>query len=235
MESNAHLPEHLSGREAKGAVFLERVAQFEVGSQRNLVYLLLDWDNRLAVMVDPQRELTHVQAVLDRNRLKLTHVLLTHTHSDHTAGLPRLAETHPDVPVLCHADDAHRLPPGWAQRGRLRTLRDGERLAVGRMEIKVLHTPGHSAGACCFLLAGEPNYLVTGDTLFVRDCGRCDLDTGDVEEMFESLQRLKTLSRPTVILPGHRYAPECASTIGRELEQNPALRCASAEELSRLP
>ena len=139
------------------------------------------------------------------------------------------------MPVLCHGDDAHRLPPSWAARGKLRSIRDGERLAVGRLEIKVLHTPGHSAGACCFLLGGDPAYLVTGDTLFVKDCGRCDLDTGDVEEMFTSLQRLKALPRGTIILPGHRYAPECASTMGRELEQNPALKCTSEEELARLP
>ena len=104
-----------------------------------------------------------------------------------------------------------------------------------------IHTPGHSAGELCYRLEATDlkgelrTYLFTGDTLFIRDCGRTDLETGSNAQMFESLQRLKKFPPDTVILPGHHYVRECASTLSREMETSPPLRCASIQELEALP
>lgn len=78
-------------------------------------------------------------------------------------------------------------------------------------------------------------FLLTGDTLFIRDCGRTDFEDGDNEQMFQSLQRIKKLPPATVILPGHHYQPETASVLELELLESAPLKCRSVEELAGLP
>lgn len=212
------------------------VAQFEIGNLRNFVYLILDWSTREAAIVDPQKDLSAPLDALRTHGFRLTHVLLTHTHHDHIAGVPELARTFPEVPIAVHDSDLHRLPASVRTRAKILKLRDGESLRIGTLELQSLHTPGHSAGESCFFLpATVPPYLFTGDTVFIRDCGRTDLESGSTKEMFESLQRIKKLPSETVILPGHHYARETASTLQKELQESPPLRCQSVAELEALP
>jgi glyoxylase-like metal-dependent hydrolase (beta-lactamase superfamily II) len=101
-------------------------------------------------------------------------------------------------------------------------LEDGRTLAVGKLEVQVLHTPGHTPDGCCFL-AGKA--LFTGDTLFVGECGRVDLADSDVEAMYDSLmRRLFELPDDLVVYPGHDYGRTSTSTIGREKRENYVLR-----------
>ncbi len=94
----------------------------------------------------------------------------------------------------------------------------GTELAVGRLSITFIHTPGHTPGSQCFYVDGR---LISGDTLFIGACGRTDLPGGDPTEMHRSLtQRLAALPDETVLLPGHNYGGP-ASTIGDEKRQNP--------------
>jgi hydroxyacylglutathione hydrolase len=163
-------------------------------------------------------------------------VLLTHSHHDHVAGVHELARAFPDAPIAVHPADLHRMPSAVRASARIEKLADGNVIRMGRLEIEVLHTPGHSAGECCyFVRTTEPPFLLSGDTVFVRDCGRTDFPDGSNEEMFASLQRIKKLPPSTVILPGHHYAPEVATTIGRELEQSPPFRAGDVSELEALP
>ena len=145
-----------------------------------------------------------------------------------------------EIPVNVHPNDQGRLKKHSPETlKRCQPIRDESRLSVGTLEVRALHTPGHSAGETCFVLEskGAPTrtYLFSGDTLFIRDCGRTDLESGSNEQMFESLQKLKTLPPSTVLLPGHHYAKECASTLANELESSPPLQCRSVEELKGLP
>ena len=92
--------------------------------------------------------------------------------------------------------------------------------------MKIIHTPGHTPGSQCFL---AEKALVSGDTLFVRGCGRVDLPGADPDQMFESLRRLATLPDETVLYPGHNYAEVPTSTIAGEKQMNPYLRIESLE------
>lgn len=230
------LPRHLAGHSAAGLVPGEPIAQFEIGDTRNLIYLILDWRDKTAAIVDPQRDLAPPLDALAAHGFRLERIFLTHTHSDHTAGVPELLRRQPGIELHFHESDFCHLPQTLRSVPNLRPIVDGDTVVVGSLKVEVMHTPGHSAGECCYFL-GEttPPYLLTGDTVFIRDCGRTDLPTGDTREMFASLRRISGLPHPTVILPGHHYRPETASTLAKELAESPPFRCKSVEELEALP
>lgn len=208
---------------------------------RNLVYLVIDWQSRACAWVDPQADVETPLAEIARHGLQLERILLTHTHFDHVLGLPELRRRYPEMPVHFHADDYDRIAKTLpADSAACQPLADGKTLSVGSLRVRATHAPGHSRGALLYLITGAeggtPPYLLTGDTIFIRDCGRTDLPTGSVEEMFATLQRVRAeFPRDAVILPGHQYSRECASTLERELAESPPFLCRSAEELRALP
>lgn len=227
------VPDSFFQNQAQGVSLGQRVAQFEIGSYRNFVYLIIDWPSRVAAIVDPQTDLKPIYNALRTHQLELTSVLLTHTHHDHIAGVPGLLKRWPSLPVWVHDQDRKRLGPSLTST--VLSAQEGTRIQVGSFSAQVLHTPGHSAGELCYFLDGSPPFLLTGDTVFIRDCGRTDLESGNTAQMFESLQRIRKLPPQTVILPGHHYQPECASLLAWELEKSPPFQCKSVQELEALP
>lgn len=192
--------------------------QILLGSTRNFGYVLADETTREAVVIDPSFDARPLEAVLDEWSATLQWVLLTHGHRDHAAdarGLARRRGARIAAHVTSQAD--HDLE-----------LHDGDEVTVGDLRIHVLHTPGHTPDSCCFR-AHEA--LFTGDTLFVGECGRVDLAGGDVVAMHHSLLTvLAALPSELVVYPGHAYAPEPSSTLGRERETNDTLTPRTLEE-----
>lgn len=231
--SASELPPHLATLDPQGLIEGERIAQFELGTMRNFVYLVLDPATKKAAIVDPQKDIDTPLTALAAHGYTLEFCLLTHTHHDHVAGIPALIERFPALPIFTHEADRPRLAK-WNLDSNLRLLKDGERFSLGSLKLEALHTPGHSPGEICYRIPGNPDYLLTGDTLFIRDCGATHFEGGSDEELFASLQRLKKLPPKTVILPGHHYAPECASLLSLELERSPPLKCRTAQELAQL-
>jgi hydroxyacylglutathione hydrolase len=235
LTSDATLPRHLSGVRATGLVSNEPIAQYELGNYRNFVYLILDWELRKAALVDPQADLTAPLAQLRENRFELSAVLITHTHHDHVAGIPELARRFPDLRYHVHRQDAHRLSHWPDLSDRIVEAQENSPIQIGNLSIQALHTPGHSAGECSYLFESGRAYLLTGDTIFIRDCGRTDLESGSNAQMFATIQRIKALSPGTIFLPGHHYVPECATTLAAELASSPPFKCRTVEELAALP
>jgi hydroxyacylglutathione hydrolase len=233
VNSPTHLPLHLAGHEPTGLAPNETIAQFGIGDFRNFVYLILDWKTKSAAWVDPQEDLSEPLKALDEHGFKLSFVLLTHTHHDHISGVPGLLKKFPTLPIHTHEKDARRLSKEIKKN--FVPVVEGQTLNLGSLPIHVMHTPGHSAGECSYYLETDRPYLFTGDTIFIRDCGRTDFEDGSNQEMFESIKRIKALSPKTVILPGHHYVKECATTIEAELVASPPFRCQSVEELASLP
>lgn len=233
------LPAHLAQFEASGLVENETIAQFEIGEYRNFVYLILDWSTRRAAWVDPQKNLTEPLSALERHGFALDRILLTHSHPDHTAGVPELAMLFPRVPITLHEADLFRIREPLRSHPSLESVQDGATFEWGHTRVRTLHTPGHSAGECSFLVESkvspERAYLLTGDTLFIRDCGNTSQPTGDNAQMYASLQRIKRLPSETIILPGHHYTLETASTLEKEMRESPPFLCRSVEELAALP
>ena len=180
----------------------------------NFVYLIGDTETRECVMVDPAWEVDRILKIAEADGMKVTAGLATHYHADHTNGIPDLVSRIKGK-VHIHKADAAYLKN---LKSELEPVDSGQKLKVGNVEIVFLHTPGHTPGSQCFLVRGQ---LVSGDTLFINACGRCDLPGGNAEEMYHSLQSLAKLDDQVVLLPGHNYAEKTVSTIGDEKRENP--------------
>jgi glyoxylase-like metal-dependent hydrolase (beta-lactamase superfamily II) len=186
----------------------------ELGPMENFIYIIQDHSSKTAAVVDPSWEITKITALANHQSFKITDILLTHSHYDHTDGLEDLLEI-VNAKVHLSAIEAKF----WEQKLDNPILhQEGDVIQLGTTKIQVLHTPGHTPGSVCYHLG---DHLITGDTLFVNACGRCDLLGGDQQQMQKSLHRLGTLPPNTVIHPGHHYGSQASSTIAEQLQNNP--------------
>ena len=213
-----------------------RLRQYLVGPGKNFVYLIGDAVSRKAVVVDPAWNPIGLADEAARLGFELVGILVTHSHVDHLGGIIRhqlvqgARELFEDLrlPVWVHEAEADRvvrfaeIPDEW-----LRPFRDEEILSLGSLAVTCLHTPGHSPGGACYVVAGS---VLTGDTLFVRNIGNCEHPLGDIDAMYASLSRLSQLPEETRIYSGHDYGDEPSSTIGLELQRNAYMRPMKLEQ-----
>ena len=172
-------------------------------------YLIVSGSEAFAV--DPSASVQRILETAKHEGASLVGILLTHGHFDHIISLDTLRDR-TGVPAYIHENDAIMLTDGKKNAfydffGRERvyrkaeiTLTDGQMIPLGDGYVEVIHTKGHTGGSVCYRFG---NTLVTGDTLFANNIGRCDLWSGDEEEMHKTLQRLNTLPDNTQIYPGH--------------------------------
>lgn len=193
-------------------------------------YIVYD-DEKNAVVIDPADNAEAILKKLDVLQLNLKKILLTHAHPDHVCGLYDIVQKK-DVPVYLVSEDVEMLETNSKYFGPMLgmevkdvtpdvILKDGDEITVGEMNFKVLHTPGHTEGSCCFLLNDKD--LFSGDTLFYTSMGRVDLPGGSEEAMMNSLLRLSDLDKDIKVYPGHGPGTD----IGKELRLNPYIQKAN--------
>lgn len=171
-----------------------------------------------ALLFDPVLEqMPHYGQLLADLHMRLLLAVDTHTHADHVSALHALQQA-----TACQLARFGKQAPACVTR----PLLDQDTLCCGcgALVIEVWHTPGHTGDSCCFLIPGQPQRLLTGDTLFINGTGRTDLPSGDANQQAESLLRLLALDDATMVLPGHDYHHRSASTIGEERRTNPRLQ-----------
>jgi glyoxylase-like metal-dependent hydrolase (beta-lactamase superfamily II) len=193
--------------------------QLLLGDLENFTYVVADKSSGDAMVIDPSGAWDDVFTVLKDEGLTLKGILLTHGHYDHVVGVGKV-----DVPVYLSKHEAPFYTP--QAKSFVRTS-DGDKVAVGRLAVECLHTPGHTPGCQCFLVEGN---LFTGDTLFTDAVGRTDFPGGDAGIMFESLQRIKRLPDATEIWPGHDYGRLKHGTLSQLKKSNQFLACESRVE-----
>jgi hydroxyacylglutathione hydrolase len=182
-----------------------------VGPLQCNCHILADKATKEAVVVDPGDD---ADEILRRVKgYKVLALLHTHCHFDHMTATREVAEA-TGAEILIHKSDKALYDALAAQyvlfrMGRKpddplpvkRFLKEGDKIEFGKHALKVLHTPGHTEGSCCFHLDGM---LFSGDTLFCRSIGRTDLPGGNAEQVAESIRtKLYTLDPETVVFPGH--------------------------------
>ncbi len=203
------------------------ITTMELGPMENFVYLLTDRATQSAAVVDPAWDVPAILDCADELGVTITDVLLTHSHHDHINGIDQLLDR-------CDAE-IHLLKSEAAFWGadlvRPSLHHGGDRIRIGKTEVEILHTPGHTPGSACYRIGND---LVTGDTLFVFGCGRCDLHGGDPEQMHTTLKRFRdVLPESIVIYPGHHYAEQATSTLADELEGNPFMHFTEVDQFVR--
>ena len=179
----------------------------------NFSYIIADAATREAAVIDSSFNAGEITRVLKTENLTLKYVVNTHGHSDHTAGNEEL------LSVFNAKTVAHKLSRINADI----TVNEGDIIRVGNVPIKVIHTPGHTPDSICLLVDNKK--LLTGDTLFVGECGRTDLPGGNSRSLYGSLfNKLLKLTDDVEVYPGHDYGPKPYSTIGEERRTNYVLQ-----------
>ena len=182
--------------------------QINAGWDRNFSYLIADEDSKEAAIIDPGSSPEEVVNLLQGNDLTLKYIINTHDHPDHTGGNA----------VLTDSTKARVAMHETARSPRDVDLKDGDIVNHGKLEMHIIHTPGHTKDSICILVENE---LVTGDTLFVGKVGGTGSEQ-DAREEYDSIHnKLMKLDPKTRVCPGHDYGPRPSSTIEDELRENP--------------
>ena len=205
------------------------VKQFLAGPIGTNCYLLINEKTKEAVIVDPASCPDYMMNYIKTEEIKLKAVLLTHAHFDHIMGIDDVLNKYGKMPVYVHEADKPMLEDpqqnmtmscGFpcAYKGA-QAVQDGQVLSLIGYEIKVLHTPGHTPGGCCYYIASE-HVLISGDTLFQQSIGRTDFPGGSMSDLVRAVkEKLMILPEDTVVYPGHMGT----TTIADEKRMNPFL------------
>jgi sulfur dioxygenase len=187
-------------------------------------YLIADLDTKEAVLVDPVLEKVERDLkLLNELGLSLRYCLETHVHADHITASGKLRE-------LTGCKDI--VPENAQVACADRLIKDGEVLRIGSILIEAISTNGHTDSHMAYVV--NRKHLLTGDSLFIRGCGRTDFQSGDAGAMYDSLQRLFTLPDETLVYPAHDYRGMTVSTIGEEKQHNPRMVGRSREQFIEL-
>ena len=184
----------------------------------NFSYIIADEDGGEAAVVDPSFNGDFIVQLAKKSGLHVKYIIDTHHHGDHVTDNSKVKSVFGSKIV------AHRLSKVDKDVG----VSEGDVLTVGKVKISVIHTPGHTPDGICLLVDGK---LLTGDTLFVGECGRTDLPGSSSAELYDSLfNKLMKLGDDVEVYPGHDYGPRPHSTIGEERRTNYVLEKRSLEE-----
>ena len=183
-------------------------AQIQAKKTDNFSYIIADPVTRECVIIDPSYNAEQLIDFVKKREWTVIYVINTHSHRDHILGNNAIVEQF-NAKVAAHSS---------SNTANTLAVEEGTILNVGQVAITIIHTPGHSPDSICLLVEGK---VLTGDTLFVGECGRTDIPGGNSLELSHSLfDKLMRLDDDVEVYPGHQYRNGSRSTIGRERRTN---------------
>lgn len=183
--------------------------QLNLGPMDNFQYVFGRRSTGQVAIVDPGFEPARLLKEARSGGREVSHIVVTHSHRDHVASLARVRDA-TDAPVVAHPDSP--LDPDVVAE-------DGATLQIAGVDVEAHHTPGHAPDHVAFVV--DDAKLLSGDALFVGDCGRVDLPGSDVEALWDTLMNvIPSLPGHLEVCPGHDYGPEPTRTLATELEEN---------------
>jgi glyoxylase-like metal-dependent hydrolase (beta-lactamase superfamily II) len=204
-----------------------KILTYILGDFATNCYLVIDEKTKKACLIDPAKFNMEIENTINNEGLILEYIILTHGHFDHILGANIFREKTGAKIVAHKAEEEYLRNP----KKSLTSICGGGTIAVdqyiiennilvfGDVSFRVIHTPGHTRGSCCFTCDDE-SVMFTGDTLFNGSIGRCNFYGGDFEVMISSLQKLKSLNQNYIVYPGHGVA----TSLDDEKANNPYLR-----------
>ncbi|WP_285825050.1 MBL fold metallo-hydrolase [Schaedlerella arabinosiphila] len=204
-----------------------KILNFVLGMVGTNCYLVVNEEEKQCILIDPAVYSGEIAEQIRREGLDLRAILLTHGHFDHIMGIDGFRKEFPEIPVYAHREEEALLKDASMNAslefGRQYTFsgaayaEDGDVLDLAGMQFRVIHTPGHTIGGCCYYLQ-EEKVLFSGDTLFRESIGRTDFPTGNGGQLMRSIrEKLFTLPEETAVYPGYMER----TTIGDEKKYNP--------------
>jgi glyoxylase-like metal-dependent hydrolase (beta-lactamase superfamily II) len=208
------------------------VKQYEVGNFAVFCYLIGDEETKEGLFIDPADDTDQLLSEAKSHGLnKIKYIVNTHSHVDHIMGNAEMVKK-TKAKIVIHEEDAKylvRTSPDLLMMFSATTsppadilVKEGDLIRLDKVELKVIHTPGHSPGGMSLYVDGM---VFTGDTLFVGSVGRTDFPGSSWEAMETSIRKkLYVLPGNTVVFPGHNYGSTPTSTIHDERLHNPFVR-----------
>ena len=203
-----------------------KIEKFVLGSMGTNCYLIINEETKELIIIDPATCPDYVVSHVNSNGYIPRAIFLTHAHFDHVMGIDGWVKEF-GIPVYLHEEEKRVLEdPELNLSGvfgasysysDVKCLKDGQELEVSGFIFKVIHTPGHTCGGCCYYCA-EEGVLISGDTLFYQSVGRSDFPTGSMGTLVRSIkEKLFCLPEDVMVYPGHKDA----TCIADEKKYNP--------------
>lgn len=192
------------------------IKRMVLGPVRTNCYFVYNETTKEGIIFDPASNSDKIRELIEEEKIDLKGIFLTHGHYDHIGGATKYQEMY-KVPLYCHEeeDDVVRNVELNLSIETFETvvakpdilLKDGQVIEICGFEIKVIHTPGHTKGSCCYLITSkEDSVLISGDTLFAGSYGRVDFPTGSMSQIVRSItEKLLCLDDELLVLPGHEF------------------------------
>jgi len=193
----------------------------------NFSYITYDSLSKEAAIVDPSVSITKQVEFLKEKELSLNYIINTHHHSDHTNKNRKLRDMYPEAKIIVADSKEKRLD----SEIYLKVSEDKE-LKIGEVTLKFMITPGHTPDGLCIIVDNKA--IITGDTLFIDDCGRADLSGGNIKDLFNSLQRIKQLPNNMIIYPGHDYGSKPVDSLENQKRTNKTLLAKDIKEFLKV-
>ena len=204
-----------------------KIEKFVTGIISTNCYIVTNEETKETVIVDPANLSKAMIGYIEEEELVIKAILLTHAHFDHIMGIDKVIDRYGEMPVYVEESDLELLHTPSMNESTVYTngysypggdvIHDGDVLHLIGEDFRVIHTPGHTKGSCCYYLKDE-DVLFSGDTVFYGSVGRTDFPGGSTAEIVRSLHKLvDSLPEETEVFPGH----DASTTIGYEKRYNP--------------